>query len=521
MSGWVSQNGAISRRSFGTGSEANTGFRRYLAWVSSFRHPIAVIFGVLGLLAVSAALITMLWANHEFTYPESVVAAQSLMLKHDGTLYYDLNRFPYTVCAYMPIFYLLEAGASRLGMWVYTAGRLFSFLAFLGILWLVWRLLKLYTRDSAYAWTGVLLCSCTNLLLNWGTVGQVDTLAVFFAIAAFYAYSRYAVNGENTLVWAAGFAFLAFFTKQTAVACPAAIFVLLLLKRPRIALLFGAGLGSAVLAATLAINVATQGRFLSDTLYANLNPFAIEKLDQHVRYLLIASGQLILILVLGLRKAIRGPLFIYLALSTSILALTAPKIGSDSNYQIEFTVLLILCACLSLHALDFFALCRSRSRTFVTLLQLPLAIHVVLNLRIFEGTVAARILHEQLFRSQAAALERVIGDNGRVLSTDMDLMVHLRGRIEAEPLIYKLLVAGGRIDPEPLRRELAETRFPAIVLYENVQRELRDRDPELPTLPDQQLAAIRENYVLAEHIPGPYLNGIYVYKPIGRYSARR
>ena len=38
------------------------------------------------------------------------------MLAHHGTLYYDLNRYPYTVCAYMPLFYLLEAGFAKLGL---------------------------------------------------------------------------------------------------------------------------------------------------------------------------------------------------------------------------------------------------------------------------------------------------------------------------------------------------------------------------------------------------------------------
>ena len=55
----------------------------------------------------------MLWADNSFAGPESVVAAQSMMLERNGTLYYGLNGYPYTVCAYMPTFYLLEAGLSE------------------------------------------------------------------------------------------------------------------------------------------------------------------------------------------------------------------------------------------------------------------------------------------------------------------------------------------------------------------------------------------------------------------------
>src|ERR1700733_3218906 len=73
-------------------------FRRGL-WVASALAAIVLLFYVA----------TMLWAANELSPPESVVAAQSLMLAHDGTLYYDLNQYPYTVCAYTPVFYLLEA----------------------------------------------------------------------------------------------------------------------------------------------------------------------------------------------------------------------------------------------------------------------------------------------------------------------------------------------------------------------------------------------------------------------------
>src|SRR5262249_17133234 len=147
--------------------------------------------------------------------PECVVTAQAMMLAHDGTLYYDLNRYPYTVSAYTPIFYVLQAGLIKAGLPPYTAGRIISFAALLGIIWLSVRLALLYTSDALYGWIAALLASSSALLLSWGTVGQVDTLAAMFAMAAFYLFSRYQIHGDATLPWAAGFALLAFFTKQT------------------------------------------------------------------------------------------------------------------------------------------------------------------------------------------------------------------------------------------------------------------------------------------------------------------
>jgi len=200
-------------------------------------------------------------------------------------------------------------------------------------------------------------------------------------------------------------------------------------------------------------------------------------------------------------------------MAVAVLAVTAPKFGSDSNYQIESTVLLILCGCVALHSLNFFALLFRGSKTWITLLQIPLVMHVVLNYRITAPSLLGAISKEQQFRSQVAALGPHLADGGRVISTDLNSMVRLRGRIEVEPLIYKLLVASGVVDPEPMRRDIAARAFSTIILFEDVNHREFEMHTEIPTLPAAQIQEVRKHYRLVDHIPGPYLNGVYVYKP--------
>jgi 4-amino-4-deoxy-L-arabinose transferase-like glycosyltransferase len=140
-----------------------------------------------------------------------------------------------------------------------------------------------------------LLAASSGLLLSWGTVAQVDTLAAMFALAALYQYSRYAIAGETTLIWAAAFALLAFFTKQTMLACPAAIFVLLWFHRRRTALQFGIGLTAVATVLVLAINAASSGRFLASTVVANMNAHSWEKMLQHLRFAVLSGGPLMLV----------------------------------------------------------------------------------------------------------------------------------------------------------------------------------------------------------------------------------
>lgn len=77
---------------------------------------VLILFSIVAGLGLLCHLGVLPWAENSFTGPEAVVAAQAMMLAHDGTLYYDLNHYPYMVCAYMPTLYLLEAGLYKLGL---------------------------------------------------------------------------------------------------------------------------------------------------------------------------------------------------------------------------------------------------------------------------------------------------------------------------------------------------------------------------------------------------------------------
>src|SRR4051794_17126464 len=114
----------------------NPAERRTDQWISGVMLACSVIAGI----AILGYLGVLFWARNEASQPESIVAAQSLLLARDGTLYRDLNHYPYAISAYTPIFYCLEAALSRVGLPILQAGRLVSFLATLGVVWLCCRI---------------------------------------------------------------------------------------------------------------------------------------------------------------------------------------------------------------------------------------------------------------------------------------------------------------------------------------------------------------------------------------------
>jgi len=486
---------------------------------------ILTAFAVTAGILILSQLVLIFWADNGFTGGECVVAAHSSMLVHDGKLYYDFHREPYTVAPYTPLFYLLDAGLQKIGLPIYTSGRIISFAGALGIVALTWFLTLLYTRDRSAAAMGALLCASSSLLFNWGTVGQVDVLALFWALAAFYFYSRYTILAESTLLLAGVCALLAFFTKQTMLACPAAICLHLFFSgRGMTALKFASGCFAAAAILVFSLNRATDGLFLADTVFGNVNPYAFDKFLAQARFLALVAGPLVLVAAIGVRKAIRktgAAPFLYLALAGLVFLGSAARVGSDLNYQLEFTVVLILCASLSLHALDFFSLSSRRAGTWVTLLQLPLGVFLVVNYRTTVFALLGRVAGEQQTRAEMAAIASSLTSEGRVLSADYNAVVRLRGRLDCEMAFYNLLVKEGAVDPEPLRRDIASGRFSAIVLLEDVRTDHAPLPVEISTLPAAQLAEIRKAYALVKHIPGPVLDGIYVYQPAGRAPGPR
>lgn len=203
-------------------------------------------------------------------------------------------------------------------------------------------------------------------MLMWSEIAQVDILAVSFTTLAFYHFSRYYVRGEAALPWAALFAVLALFTKQTMIAVPTAVFLLLFPHDRKKALLFAAAVAGAGGGLVLALNGALHGRLLQDTLRANMNPVSWWKLKVQLEYAGMLSGCLLFIVVLSLRRLLSGrssALCVYAACIAVVFLVTSGKFGSDTNYQLEMTVALAMCAAVGLHRLNFLPLYFSRSNS--------------------------------------------------------------------------------------------------------------------------------------------------------------
>ncbi len=477
------------------------------------------VFGIAITAALAGHLATLLWARHAFTGVEAMVALHSNMLAHGEGLYRDLNRYPFTVSAYGPVFYSLTALLERMGVPLYQGARSISFLALLGTLWCAWSVLGMLVANRYARFAGVLLAAATANLTFWGTTGQVDMLAIFWSLAAFRQFLVWREE-ETTkgLVLCGILAVLAMFTKQTAVAAAVTISLCLLWDNRRRGVLWVGSVAAAAVAAALGVNALNHGHFFENAVFANLNPFRWQKLAQQAQYLALTAGALMAVAVLGMRDAGRrlAPLYLYTGLASAVWLVTAPKVGSDLNYQIEMTLLWCLSAAVALDRLELFPKIVAGDKNWVTLVQIPVALHLVLNLVVTGKSLVERALIEPFKRADIAALQPYLApERGLVLAAHYDAMLQTRGRIDVETLIYSLLVDAGRINPEPVLGDIEARKFQTVVLYHNVFAGPPAWDsPELTALPKVHLEAVRKNYRLVKHVEGPFLDGEYIYEPL-------
>jgi hypothetical protein len=468
-------------------------------------------------LGLASHFALLLWSRHEFTVVEAIVALHSSMLANGQGIYFDLNRYPFTVSPYGPIFYAVSGYLHKWGLPPYLGGRMLSFAALLVAVWLCWRGLGYLTRNPYARVSGAILAASTSNLLVWGTVGQVDMLAACFSLAAFTVFLEYRERCKvRALVFSGALVILAVLTKQTSLAAAAAIGLTLLVEDRKRAAWWILATGAAGATVLWTMNVVTHGHYYDDAIVANIAPFhmSLFKLRQHISYLLLTGSGVLLVACAGLWRLSRrvAPLYLYATLALCIWVLTAPKIGSDLNYQLEMMLALCMCAGSALDQLGFFPSLFSAQRTWVTLLQVPLLLHVVLNITLTTKTIAERAMLEPFKRRETEALKPFVNRPGRILSVQYDSLVYYRGRMDVEPYIYSLLVQAGRTDPAPLLRDILDKRLPAVILSEDIFRPSAPmEDPESSHLPADQIKALREKYYIAARIVGPY--GVYVYEP--------
>jgi len=231
---------------------------------------------VVRFLMISASAVR---SPYQRDYGEGIVW-QQMRLMFAGKGYAPIDGFPAIVFHYPPLYHLIvEALSTATGSSALLIGRLLSLMATIVCAVLVGLMAAAFApreqeRTAAIigsAFAGLAVLSLP-LVQTWALVMRVDMLAIALSLVGTWFGIR--AIGRPCAIYAAASCFVAaFFTKQTSVAAPAAVFATLLLVRPATALrgiVTSVALGSLILGALF---VATGGGILRHLILYNINRF--------------------------------------------------------------------------------------------------------------------------------------------------------------------------------------------------------------------------------------------------------
>ncbi len=344
---------------------------------------------VAGLFTAAAALFCLVLylrtAGHLIAFPYEIdygegIVWQQMRLIADGHGYGRIDQFPAIVFHYPPLYHATASALAWLGGWDQLAtARAFSvgctLIAGAVAAAIVARLAGLEARRDAGwicgIWAAVIALSFRSVLM-WSSVMRVDMLFVALSLAGFYAGMR-ALTQPRAIYAAAVLFVAAIFTKQTAIAAPAAVFATLLYLRPKLAL---RGIATVLVVSVAALGPVmwlSDGQFFQHIIMYNVNRIDISNGLRSFKvvsgawaYCVIAAWAIYALLgryaaspgdalKLSLRqRLIADPgqasfvmVLAYFALATLMLGLVF-KSGSSDNYYLEWEFLLGIFAGLAL-----------------------------------------------------------------------------------------------------------------------------------------------------------------------------
>ena len=427
---------------------------------------------------------------HELDYGEGIVWFQVQQL-FAGEAFGDIHIFPAVVFHYTPLFHFVSGLVAALGIDPLAAGRIVSLLSTAAMVILIGAIVRHVilqshgTRRTAYACAAIagLTLLVAFPVKIWAPLMRVDMLAFALTLAGIYAGLR-AIRQPAWIYLAAFFFVLAVYAKQTMIAAPASVFLVLLLYRPRTAVkgIFTCLIAGSIVLAALAY--ATDGGFLRHVFLYNVNRIDLGRIEQIG---IIAFGHIFLIMaalvgvaatVPALRRftahrrkstpqdAAHAMVGCYLLLTTIMLLLVL-KSGSSANYFIEwFAVLAIYVG---------FATRIAVERSFGV--GTTIATETSFTGKLAVAALCAQALFlapdqysARLFQARAPGLaqltEMVRQSKWPVISDDMVVVMRAGRPVLWEPAIFTELAATGVWDETPFVRMIEQRRFAFFIIYQ-------------------------------------------------------
>jgi hypothetical protein len=410
----------------------------------------------------------------EAMYGEAIIYDQASRLARGEALYQPLNRPPFTVTAYTPLYYALVSVLQWLGGIGFGPGRVVSFGAGIASAIVVGRLATRRTHDRRAGLFAALLFVALGFPGDypWFAFYKEDMLGAAMSLCAIAVLDG--GTDRRRAVSAGGLAGLAFLSKQALVAAGVAGFAWLWGRNKTSAVAFAATFAVIGAGPCLVLAVSNDA-FLDNTVRANLNPARTDILLSNLAIVGQYQGVVLALTLLPIvsgalpfRRWLQDPLVAFWLVSMVLLPVGLAKVGSNWNYWIEWAAASAVLGTRGvwLLVLEGGAPGFGRIAASGALLALLASPRWLPPPADNLGTVLDRTLHPDQRQAAefAQVLERVRSEPRGVLAEPLDIVTLANREILMEPFIFSILNSEGEWDASPVVRQICGGQIGLLVL---------------------------------------------------------
>ena len=234
---------------------------------------IAVFIGYFGIYLLYARGVMRF--PYDYDQGEGFEVNDAVLFSQGQWPYRDNEVYPFYASNYPPLYHLMMISLFPLTGKTLLSGRLMSVAATfviggtVGVV--VWRRAKM---GGVAALCGLMVFA-SNYVYHIGPLARLHLIMVMFELLAvvFVARSDDTRHGSRNLVISLVFLTVAGWTKQLALATVLAVFLYLLIRNPKRAIVSGVIFAAVNAALFLAVNLATQGQWYLNIIQANVNAY--------------------------------------------------------------------------------------------------------------------------------------------------------------------------------------------------------------------------------------------------------
>lgn len=431
---------------------------------------------------------------YSLDYGEGIVWQQMRNMLR-GTAYAPLETFPAIVYHYPPVFHLTTAAAAWIGdIDPLAAGRLVEIVstAATGFLIALLTTQSLPNQDGQVkvraicGFFSALVYLTSYIVSDWAPLMRVDMLSGALGLWGIWLTLR--AFDRPICVYAAAFAFvLSIYTKQTSVAAPVAAFSILLIARPRAAIV---GIGTSLLLGLGALawcEWMSHGGFLQHVLSYNLNridacriiyllkpsvlhiplsicaAFGIAFAWNWVRESIAVNTTWRQAIIRQRQTAIILMMLVFFLLKIPMIGMML-KVGSNSNYLIELLSALAFFFGLSLWPVVGAALgTQPISSRLPTLLAIGVAVGMPVQ-AIMMPNPEFRLVEDKRAAEMESIVDHIRRSPKPVISDEMTLLIRAGRDVQWEPAIVAELAHSKIYDQQRFVKMIDEKNFGFFVI---------------------------------------------------------